>query len=136
MLRGLAPTLAVLELVGAKPELAGAAVDEGVGEAGDVAARPPGLGVLDDRRVQGEDVIALLKHCSPPAVLEVVLEQHPVVPVVVTRPEPPVDLTRCKHEAASLGQRHDLVHRDYVGSGHRTGMLTAVVRCPDPRYVK
>ena len=58
--------LRVLELVGAEALLADAAVDERVGEAADVARRLPDLRVEDDRRVEGDDVVALAAP-SPPA---------------------------------------------------------------------
>src|SRR5207302_626246 len=59
MLRRLAAALGVLEPVRAEAELAGAAVDEGVGEARDVTGGDPDLRVEDDRRVEGDDVFAL-----------------------------------------------------------------------------
>ena len=52
LLRPLAALRARLELVGAEAELAGAAVDERVGEARDVAGGLPDLRVEDDRRVE------------------------------------------------------------------------------------
>ncbi len=119
MLGRLAPALRLVEVVGAEAQLARAAVDERIGETGQVAARLPGRGVLDDRRVQRDDVVALLQHRPPPLALDVVLEQHAVVAVVVARAEPAVDLAAREHEPAPLAQRHDLVHRDDVGVGHR-----------------
>src|SRR5947199_10652009 len=74
--------------------------------------------MLDDRRVERDDVVALLQHGPPPLALDVVLEQHAVVAVVVARAEPAVDLTAREHEAAALGQRDDLVHRDRFGGAH------------------
>ena len=122
VLRRLAPALRLVEVVGAEPQLARAAVDQRIGEAGEVAARLPGARVLDDRRVERDDVVALLQHRPPPLALDVVLEQHAVVAVVVARAEPAVDLAAREHEAAPLAQRDDLVHRDDVGR-HRARML-------------
>ena len=99
-LAGLAAALLVCEVVGAEALLAGAAVDERVGEAGDVARRLPDLRVEDDRGVERDDVVALLHHRLEPARLDVLLEEHAVVAVVVRRAEPAVDLRRREDEAA------------------------------------
>jgi putative FmdB family regulatory protein len=104
-------------VVGAEAGLARAAVDERVGEPGEVAAGLPHARVLEDRAVEGDDVVALGQHRPPPLVLDVRLEQPPVVAVVVRRSEPAVDLGAGEDEAAALAQRHDAVHGD-VG-GHR-----------------
>ena len=108
-LRRLLAALGVLELVGAKAQLAGLAVDHRVGEAGEVARGLPDPRVLDDRRVDRDDVVAVLEHRPPPLGLDVVLQQHPVVAVVVGRADPAVDLRGGEDEAATLAQRHDLV---------------------------
>jgi hypothetical protein len=68
--------------------------------------------VLDDRRVERHDVVALLEHRSPPLPLDVVLEQDAVVGVVVARAQAAVDLTARQHEPPALAQRDDLLHRD------------------------
>ena len=85
------------------------ALDQRIGEAGEVARRLPDLGVLDDRRVERDDVVALLDHRPPPLGLDVVLEQHAVVAVVVGVGEAAVDLRRREDEAAPLAERDDLV---------------------------
>ena len=115
VLGGLAAALRLVEVVRAEAQLARPAVDQRVGEAGEVAAGLPRLGVLDDRRVQRHDVVALLEHRPPPLALDVVLEQHAVVAVVVARAEPAVDLAAGEHEPAPLAERDDLVHRHDVG---------------------
>ena len=107
--------LRLLEMVGAEALLAELAVDERVGESADVAGCLPDLRVEDDRRVERDDVVALLHHRRQPALLDVVLEEHAVVAVVVGRAESAVDLGRGEHEPAPLAQRDDLVHRDGVG---------------------
>ena len=81
-----------VEVVGAEALLARAAVDERVGEAGEVAAGLPHARVLEDRRVERDDVVALLEHRAPPLVLDVRLQQDAVVAVVVRRAEAAVDL--------------------------------------------
>src|SRR3954471_19610521 len=90
------------------------ALDERVTEALEVAGCLPRLRVEDDRAVEGHDVVALLDHRAPPLVLDVRLEQDPVVPVVVRRAESAVDLGRLEQEAAPLAEGDDLLHRDGV----------------------
>src|SRR5436305_12922887 len=102
MLGGLASALGLVELVGAEPELARAAVDQRIGEPGEVAAGDPRRRVLDDRRVERHDVVALLEHRLPPLALDVVLEQHAVVAVVVAGSEPTVVLAGGEREPAPL----------------------------------
>ena len=75
-----------LEVVGPPALLALAvALDQRVGEALDVARRLPGARVHQDRRVERHHVVALLDHGPPPLGLDVVLQQHAVVAVVVGR---------------------------------------------------
>ena len=57
---------ALVEVVGAEAQLAGLAVDQRVGETGDVAGGLPDLGVEDDRGVEQHDVLALLGHRLQP----------------------------------------------------------------------
>ena len=86
------PAMQLPEVVGAEALLAGAAVDQRVGEAGQVAGGLPHARVLQDRRVDRDDVVAFGQHRAPPLVLDVVLEQHAVVAVVVGRADAAVDL--------------------------------------------
>src|SRR2546428_327857 len=95
-------------------------------------------GVHEDGGVEGDHVLALLDHGPPPLVLHVPLEQDSVVPEVVGRGEPPVDLRRLEDEAAALAERDDLLHRHDVlrlgghggkGSGVR-GELPAITAFP------
>jgi hypothetical protein len=79
-------------VVGTKAQLARAAVDHRIAEAREVPRRLPDPRVLDDRRVDRDDVVAILKHRAPPLVLDVVLEENPVVAVVVGRTDAAVDL--------------------------------------------
>src|SRR5207237_8023227 len=104
------------------PQLAGAAVDERVGEAGDVAGRLPDAWVEDDRRVEGDDVVALLHHRAEPGRADVVLRQDAVVAVVVRRADAAVDLRGREDEAAAAAEGDDRVHRQRLrrlGHGRR-----------------
>ena len=91
------------------------ALDERVGEPLEVARGLPGPRVHQDRGVEGDHVVPLAHHGAPPLGLDVVLEQDPVVAVVVGRGQPSVDLGGLEDEAAALAERHHLVER---GLGH------------------
>ena len=118
---GFSPAAAVLELVGAKAHLAGAAVDQRVAEARQVSRCLPDLRVLDDGRVEGDDPLRRAQHRPPPLVLDVLLEQDAVVAVVVGRGDAAVDLRGLEDEPAPLAQRDDLVEGDVGGWGLRGG---------------
>ena len=120
----LAAAARLLELVGAEAELARAAVDERVGEAGDVAGRLPDARVEDDRGVEGDDVVALLHHRAEPERADVVLREDAVVAVVVGRAEAAVDLGGREDEAAAAAEGDDRVHR------HRLRRLGHARRLP------
>jgi hypothetical protein len=113
-----------LQLVGAEAELARAAVDEGVVEAGDVARCLPDGGVEDDRGVEGDDVVTLLHHRAEPERADVVLREDAVVAVVVRRTEAAVDLGGGEDEAAAAAEGDDRLHR------HRLGRLRHGRRLP------
>ena len=111
MLRRLAAARRDVEMVGAKPQLAGAAVDERIREPADVTRGDPDLRVQDDRRVEQHDVLALLHHRALPGVLHVLLQQDAVVAVVERRAEPAVDVRRRIDEPAAAAERCDLLDR-------------------------
>jgi hypothetical protein len=114
---GFAAALSVLQQVGAEALPAGPAVDQWIRESLQVPGGLPGARVLEDRRVQRHDVVAILQHRPPPLALDVVAQQHPVMAVVVGRAKAAVDLGGWKDETAALAERHDLVHRHLVGAG-------------------
>src|SRR5207302_5773580 len=107
----LAATAGELELVGAEAKLAGAAVDERVGKAGDVTGRLPHARVEDDRGVESHDVVSFLHHRSEPERADVVLREDAVVAVVVRRAEPAIDLGGREQEAAPAAEGDDRVNR-------------------------
>src|SRR3989449_2991913 len=98
-------------VVRAEPVLAMLAVDQRIGESRDVPRRLPYLGVHQDGGIEALDVVALVNQRAPPALLDVLLELDAERPVVPHGPEAAVDLRRLKHEAASLGERHELLHQ-------------------------
>ncbi len=110
-LRRTASALAGLEVVGPEAELAGAAVDQRVGEAADVTRCDPDLRVQDDRRVEGDHVVALLDHRALPLALHVLDQQNAVVAEVERRAETAVDVRGREDEAAAPAQRGDLLDR-------------------------
>ena len=103
------------QLVGAEALLAVAAVDERVGERGEVAARLPHLRRHEDGGVEADDVVAQLHHRAPPGVLDVALEEHAEGAVVPGGAEPAVDLARREDQPASLRQVDDAVHQVVLG---------------------
>ena len=113
---GLAELKAVLvapvldEFVGAEALLALLAVHQGVGEAGQMAAGHPGLGVHEDGGVLPHVVGVLLDKFLPPGLLDVVLQLHAQGAVVPCVGQASVDLGACEDDAAVFAQRHDLIH--------------------------
>src|SRR4249919_1304639 len=76
----------------------------------------------DDRRIDQDDVVALLHHRLQPAGADVVFRQHAVVAVVEGRTEAAVDLRGREDEPAPAAQGDDLVHGHVVG--HEADTLT------------
>ena len=99
----------VVELVEAEAVLAVGAVDEGVGEARQVAAGFPHLRRTEDGGVDQHDVVALLDHGADPRLLDVAQHERPERAVVVGAAEAAVDLRRGVDEAAALAEVDDLV---------------------------
>ena len=98
------------ELIGAEALLALLAVHQGVGEAGQMAAGHPRLGVHEDGGVLPHVVGVLLHELLPPCLLDVVLQLHAQRAVVPGVGQAAVDLGACEDDAAVFAQRHDLVH--------------------------
>ena len=95
------------ELIGAMAGLAGAAVQQGVREAGNVAGRHPGLGVHDDGGVEADVVGAFLHELFQPCLLDIVLEldaQRAVVPAIG---QTAVDLRAGEHITTVLAEIDD-----------------------------
>ena len=101
------------------------ALDERVGEALEVTGGLPRLRVHEDRGVERDHVVALLHDRPPPLGLDVRLEEDAVVPVVVGRRQPAVDLRGLEDEATPLAEGDDLLHRRGVAPrrGHRRETL-------------
>ncbi len=95
------------ELVGAVAGLAGAAVQQRVREAGDVAGGHPGLRVHDDGGIEPDVIGALLHEFFQPCLFDVVLEldaQRAVVPAVG---KTAVDLGTGEHITTVLAEIDD-----------------------------
>ena len=110
----------VVEFVEAEALLALGAVDERVGEVGEVPRRLPHLGRAQDRRVDEHHVVTLLHHRADPRFLHVAQQQRTQRPVVVGGAESAVDLRRLEDEAPALAEADDLFE---VGGRHRCARL-------------
>ncbi len=110
----------VVELVEPVAGVAVPAVDQRVGERGDVARRLPDLRRLDHRRVETDDVVTRSHHGMPPLLLDVAEQLDAERSVVVRRAEAAVDLRRLEDEAALLGEVDDGVevsrHESFPGT--------------------
>ena len=84
----------ILRVVGAKALFTVLAIDERVGEPGDVAARLPHARVHEDGRIEPLDVVARADHRVPPPVLDVPLELDAERAVVPHGPGAAIDLGR------------------------------------------
>ena len=94
----------LLEVVGPVPAVAGLALDQRVGERGDVAGGHPDLPGQDDGRVEADHVVPAGDHVPPPLPLDVLLELHTVRAVVPRRPGSAVDLAAGVHEPPALAE--------------------------------
>ena len=120
-----------LRIVGAKALLAVAAIDERIGEPGDVTARLPDARVHQDRGVEPLDVVARAHHRVPPAVLEVLLQLDAERTVVPHGPGAAVDLGGLEDESAPLAERHELF--DDVGLVRHPTKINSPKRGPQGR---
>src|SRR5690606_13887841 len=105
-------------MIGAEALLRDQAIDERIGEAREMTRSLPHLRVHDDRCVETDDVLALVDHRAPPLVHDVALELDAERSVVISAPEPSIDLARLKHEASLFRDRDHLLHEvDLLGRG-------------------
>ena len=123
----------VVELVEAETVLAVGAVDQRVGEVGQVPADLPHLGRAQDGGVEQHDVVALLDHRPHPGLLDVAQHQRAEGPVVVGAAEAAVDLRRRVDEPAPLAQIHDLIEVLRRHEGETTDGQGSPVRPPTQR---
>ena len=100
----------VAQVVLAEALVAVQALDQRVGEPGDVAARLPDLRGHDDRGLQPDDVVAELDHRTPPATADVAAQLDPERAVVPRRTQPAVDLAGLEDDPPALGQGRDGLH--------------------------
>ena len=98
------------ELVRPEPLLALPAVHQRIGEAGQMAAGHPGLGVHEDGGVLPHVVGILLNELLPPRLFDVVLQLHAQRTVVPGVGQTSVNFRAGKDEAPVFAQSHDLVH--------------------------
>src|SRR5262249_17576625 len=117
VLRGLLGTLRVAELVGPKALLALLAVDERVGEAGDVSGGFPDARVHQNGAVYADDVGARQHHLAPPCFLDVALELAADRTVVPATRQTAIDFARLERKPASFGEIYHLLHGN--GPTHR-----------------
>ena len=104
----LAPVLD--ELVGPEALLALPAVHQRIGEAGQMAAGHPGLGVHEDGGILPHVVGILLDKLLPPGPFHVIFQLHAQGAVVPGVGQATVDLGAGEDEAPIFAQGHDLVH--------------------------
>ena len=102
--------IALHQLVGPVPHLAGLAVDKGVVEGGDVAGGRPDLGIHEDGGVEADVVGVLLDEFFPPGPLDVVFQLHAQGAVVPAVGEAAVNLAAGEDEAPALAEGDDFFH--------------------------
>ena len=120
-----------VDLVLAPALVAVLAVDQGVGEGGQVARGGPDGGRAEDGGVEADHVVALLHHGAPPGVLDVAQHVDPERAVVVGGAEAAVDLGRGEDEAAVAAEPHHLLHQVVGGGLGRLGGLCHRCRLPE-----
>src|SRR5690606_477407 len=98
--------LVALEVVRAEPPLALPALDQGIGEVGDVARGHPDLRVRNDRGFDAHDVVTLLDHGAPPQIADVAPHLGAQGTVVVGGGEAAVDLSGGENEPSTFRERN------------------------------
>src|SRR5690606_28758785 len=111
------------EVVGAEALVAVEALDQRVGEGGDVAGGLPDALGEDDRRVQAHHVSATAHEGLPPLPADVLLQLGAEGAVVPCGTRTAVDLTRLEHEPAVAGEGDDLVKTGLFGHGGSNGRM-------------
>ena len=94
------------EDVGAVALLAVLVVDQGIVESIHVAGGLPDARVHEDGAVQTHDVLVHLHHSFPPVLLDIILQLHAQLTVVVDSGEAVVDLRAREDESVFLGVSH------------------------------
>ena len=102
------------EHVGAVALLRVAVVDEGVVEGIHMSAGLPDGGVHEDGRVDAHDVLVEQHHALPPVLLDVVLQFHAVLTVVVHSSQSVIDFAAGEYEAVLLAMRNDFLKNVFL----------------------
>ena len=89
-------------------------VDQRVVEGRHMARGLPRLGMHEDRGVDADDVLVQFDHRIPPISLDVVLQLHAVLTVVVHGSQTVVDFARRKHESVLLAVRYQLFEKFFL----------------------
>ena len=91
-----------------------AVVDEGVVEGVHVSAGLPDGGVHEDGGVDAHDVLVQQHHALPPVLLDVVLQFHAVLTVVIHSAQSVVNLAAGEDEAVFLAVRDDFLKNVFL----------------------
>ena len=89
-------------------------VDQRVVERTDMARSLPRAGMHEDRGIQPHDILVQLDHRIPPITLDVILQLHAVLAVVVDGAEPVVYLARGEYEPVLLAVRHQFFEKFFL----------------------
>ena len=100
--------LVFYQIVGAITLLGVLVVYQGIIESVHVATGFPHSGVHEDGRVYAHDVAVEQHHALPPILLDVVLELHAVLAVVIYRRQTIIDIAAGEHESVLLAVAHYL----------------------------
>ena len=99
-----------LEIGRAKAMVTGFAFDERISERIEMAAGFPHSRVHNDRRINADDVLAVLHHRFPPRAFDIIFQLDAERTVIPESADAAVDLTALKNKAAPLAQRYDGFH--------------------------
>lgn len=110
------------QVILAEALFAGFAIDERVGEVGDMAAGDPGGGVHEDGGIESFDIVALINHGAPPGFFDIAFEFDPDGSVIPGAAKSAVDLAALENDAAAFAERNDGIH----GNGHGEGAFVGL----------